>query len=185
MTTIYLVRHAHSEWSPDDDRSLSERGRASAVVLSELLSRSSIDAIYSSPARRALETVEGLAHHLRLEPVAVPDLRERELVVEAGMPFEAAVQNTWVAPESSSVGSESNEMAQARGVAAIRKILDAHTGRRVVVATHGNLLALILNALRPTFGFEFWRALTFPDVYELRFQKASLVNVRRVWDGAA
>jgi 2,3-bisphosphoglycerate-dependent phosphoglycerate mutase len=155
MTTIYLVRHAHAEWNPDDNRPLSGRGRASAVVLSELLSRSPIDAIYSSPARRALETVEGLAHRLRLEPVVVPDLRERELVVEAGQHFEAAVENTWVAPESADAGSESNQRAQARGLAALRKILDDHAGRQVVVATHGNLLALILNGLRPIFGFEF------------------------------
>jgi 2,3-bisphosphoglycerate-dependent phosphoglycerate mutase len=185
MTTIYLVRHAHAEWNPDENRPLSPRGRASAVVVSESLSTLPIRAIYSSPARRALETVELLAHRLQLEPVTVSDLRERELVVEAGTDFETAVKAAWLAPASASVGSESNHMAQARGLAAIRKIVDEHTGGHSVVATHGNLLALILNGLKPTFGFEFWRALTFPDVYELRFQRALLVNVRRLWQGAA
>jgi 2,3-bisphosphoglycerate-dependent phosphoglycerate mutase len=185
MTTIYLVRHAHAEWNPDENRPLSERGRASAVVVAELLSKSPIRAIYSSPARRALETVELLAHRLQLEPVKVADLRERELLVEAGMDFETVVKAAWLAPESASVGSESNNIAQARGLAAIRKIVDEQAGGHSVVATHGNLLALILNGLKPTFGFDFWRALTFPDVYELRFQRASLVNVRRLWHGAA
>jgi 2,3-bisphosphoglycerate-dependent phosphoglycerate mutase len=185
MTTIYLVRHAHAEWSPDENRPLSERGRANAVVLGELLSRSPIGAIYSSPARRALETVELLAHRRQLEPIKVADLRERELFVEAGTDLETVVKATWLAPESASVGSESNNIAQARGLAAIRKILDEHTGGHSVAATHGNLLALILNGLRPTFGFEFWRSLTVPDVYELRFHRASLVSVRRIWNGAA
>jgi len=185
MTTIYLVRHAHAEWSPDENRPLSERGRASAVILGELLSTSPIRAIYSSSARRALETVELLAHRLQLEPVKVADLRERELLVKAEMDFETVVKAAWLAPESASVGSESNVMAQARGLAAIRKIVDEQAGGHSVVATHGNLLALILNGLKPTFGFEFWRALTFPDVYELRFQRASLVNVRRLWHGGA
>ena len=184
MTTLYLVRHAHANWSADDGRPLSERGRASATILGELLSRSPVAAIYSSPARRALETVGLLAHHFRVEPVIVADLRERELVVAPGMDFEAVVQEAWRAPASARAGNESNDTAQARGLAAIRRILEEQTGRHSVVATHGNLLTLVLNGLKPTFGFEFWRNLTFPDVYELRFQRASLVNVRRIWNEA-
>ena len=185
MTTLYLVRHAHADWNSDAERPLSERGRASAAVLGELLARSPIGAIYSSPAQRALETIGLLTRRLRLEPVIVADLRERELVVAPGMDFETVVQAAWLAPATASFGSESNDAAQARGLAAIRRIMDEQSGRHTVVATHGNLLALILNGLKPAFGFEFWRTLTFPDVYELRFKKAALVNVRRIWDEAA
>ena len=185
MTTLYLVRHAHADWNPDDGRPLSDRGRASAVALGDLLASAPIGALYSSPARRAVETIEPLARRLRLEPFIVDDLRERELVVAPGTDFAAAVRAAWQAPSTASLGSETNDGAQARGVGAIRKILNEQSGRHAVVATHGNLLALILNGLKPTFGFEFWCSLTFPDVYELRFQKAALVNVRRVWDAAA
>jgi 2,3-bisphosphoglycerate-dependent phosphoglycerate mutase len=185
VTTLYLVRHAHADWDPDNGRPLSERGRAAAAVLAGLLGRFPIDAIYSSPARRALETVEPLSKHLELQPIIVSDLRERELIVVPGMDFEAAVQAAWLAPATARAGAESHVTAQARGLAAIRKIVDEQPGRRTVVATHGNLLALILNGLRPVFGFDFWRGLTFPDVYELRFQRTALVNVRRIWDEAA
>lgn len=186
MTTIYLVRHAHSDWSADENRPLSDRGRASAVALGELLSTLPIEAIYSSPARRALETIEGLAHRLRLEPVAVWGLRERELVMEEGTQFEAMVEKSWSVPAAAlSAGSESNNAAQTRGLAAIRKILNEQSGRCSVAATHGNLLTLILNSFRPAYGFEFWRTLTFPDVYELRFHGTSLVSVRRIWNGTA
>lgn len=185
MTTLFLVRHAHADWNSDDGRPLSQRGRASAAVLADLLARSPIGAIYSSPARRAVETIEPLTSRLRLEPVIVADLRERELVVDPGMDFESAVQAAWLAPAAAGFGSESNDAAQARGLTVIRRIMDEQKGRYTVVATHGNLLALILHGFRPSFGFEFWRSLTFPDVYELRFQKAALVNVRRIWDEAA
>ena len=185
MTTLYLVRHAHADWSPDDARSLSAQGRSRASVLGDLLVAAPIAAIYSSPARRALETVEILTRRLRLEPIIVEDLRERELVVAPGMDFEAVVRAAWLSPLIAGVGSESNAVAQARGLGAIRKIINEQNGLHVVVATHGNLLALILNGLKPTVGFDFWRTLTFPDVYELRFQRAALVNVRRIWDEAA
>jgi 2,3-bisphosphoglycerate-dependent phosphoglycerate mutase len=101
------------------------------------------------------------------------------------MDFELAVQAAWLAPATASSGSESNDAAQTRGLAAIRRIMDEQRGGHTVVATHGNLLALILNGLKPAFGFEFWRSLTFPDVCELRFQRAALVNVRRIWDETA
>ena len=182
MTTLYLVRHAHADWSPDDARPLSAQGRASAAVLGDLLALAPIAAIYSSPARRALETIELLARRLRLEPIVVDDLRERELVVPPGTDFGAAVQAAWLSPLTAVAGSESNAVAQSRGLAAVRTIIIEHSGLHVAVATHGNLLALILNGLKPTCGFDFWRSLTFPDVYELRFRRAALVNVRRIWD---
>ena len=55
----------------------------------------------------------------------------------------------------------------------------------IVAATHGNLLALLLNGLDSTFGYEFWKRMTFPDVFELRFEDAVLSGVRRVWKEAA
>ena len=185
MTTLCLIRHADADWSPDSARPLSTRGRTSAAVLADLLAQAPIAAIYSSPERRALETIELLSRRVRLEPIVVDDLRERELTVAPGVDFEALVQAAWLSPTTAASVGESNNVAQARGVAAIRRIIAEQSGLRVVVATHGNLLALILNAFRPTFGFDFWRALTFPDAYELRFQKAALVNVRRIWDRAA
>jgi len=184
VTTLYLVRHAHADWSPDEERSLSERGREKADVLANLLERRRIEAIYTSPARRALETIEPLSRRLRIPPVPLHDLRERQLIVPASTDFDAAVRAAWPAP-ASHVSGESNEVAQARGIAAIRNIIDEQAGRLTVVATHGNLLALVLNGFKPTFGFDFWQRLTFPDVYECRFQRAALVNVRRIWDEAS
>jgi 2,3-bisphosphoglycerate-dependent phosphoglycerate mutase len=54
----------------------------------------------------------------------------------------------------------------------------------VVLATHGNLLALVLNALDGKFAYEFWRRLSFPDIYQLTFAGTELRRVERVWDAA-
>ena len=61
LTTVDLVRHAHADWTPDDERPLSARGRADASALARRLAEPAIAAIYSSPARRAMETIEPLA----------------------------------------------------------------------------------------------------------------------------
>jgi 2,3-bisphosphoglycerate-dependent phosphoglycerate mutase len=72
--------------------------------------------------------------------------------------------------------------AQARGLHAIRAVASRHRDRGVVVATHGNLLALVVNGLDSAYGYDFWRGMTFPDVYELQFRESSLEGIRRVWD---
>ena len=164
-TKLYLVRHAHADWEPDDARSLSEDGRTAARTVAELLSALPIIAIYSSPARRSIETVAQLANRLGLCPAVVPDLRERELPMVPEADFDRVVRESWSAPTIATLDGESNRVAQNRALTAVRQLITRHAGQHLVVATHGNLLALILNGLDPAFGYEFWRQLSFPDVY--------------------
>jgi 2,3-bisphosphoglycerate-dependent phosphoglycerate mutase len=182
MTRLFLVRHAHADWEPDEGRPLSRRGRRDAVRVAELLAPEDVAAIYSSPERRAMETVEPLADQLQLGPIPIHDLRERELPVQRAGEFEAVVRASWLKPDVVVPGAEPLLAAQARGLDAVRSVLSRHSGRAVVVSTHGNLLALVVNALDPAYGYEFWRGLTFPDIYELQFRGTRLESMRRVWE---
>jgi 2,3-bisphosphoglycerate-dependent phosphoglycerate mutase len=182
---LYLVRHAHAVWQPDEARPLSESGRAAAQALGQLLAAKPIAAIYSSPARRAIETVEPLAQRLGIGVVVVPELRERQLPAIPEGDFDRVVRETWRLPTSTMAHGESNVMAQGRALTAVRQFIARHAEEHLVVATHGNLLALILNGFDSRFGHEFWRTLSFPDVYELEFEAGALIRVRRMWDIAA
>jgi broad specificity phosphatase PhoE len=181
-TRLYLVRHAHADWTPDEGRPLSLRGRSDARRVADLLAPRRPTGVYASPARRAVETVEGLARRSGLDPILVDDLRERELPPVAPERFAAAVRASWDDPGRPAVeGGESNHAAQARGRAALLDIAARHRGESVVVATHGNLLALALGALDPAYGFAFWRGLTFPDVYEVVLEGGSPTAISRAW----
>jgi 2,3-bisphosphoglycerate-dependent phosphoglycerate mutase len=184
-TTLYLVRHAHADWEPDEARPLSEAGRSAARTVNELLSEFPITAIYSSPARRSIETISDLAKRVGLCPTVVPDLRERALAPIPAGDFERVVQESWNAPTIAAAGGESNSAAQTRALAVVRQLVIRHAGQHLVVATHGNLLALILNGLDPAFGYAFWRQLSLPDVYELQLDGVTMVSVRRIWKQAA
>jgi 2,3-bisphosphoglycerate-dependent phosphoglycerate mutase len=179
---LVLVRHAHAEWRPDDDQPLSPRGQTDAARLTGLLAPSRPAAIYSSPARRVVQTIEGLAEHLRLQPILLRDLREREMPTLPESGFEEFVRASWLEPAVPEADAEPMIEAQARGLQVVRFILSNHRNQDVIVATHGNLLALIANVLDPAYGYEFWKCLTFPDVYELRFRFDRLERVRRLWD---
>jgi broad specificity phosphatase PhoE len=181
MTLVYLVRHAHAEWYDDDARPLSRAGVSAAQLVANRLASEPIVAIYSSPSRRSIETVTPLANRLGLVPELVQDLRERELPAVPPADFDQLVLDAWRCPENAPPGGESNVEAQARGVSVLRTILMRHLGGQVLVATHGNLLALLLNGMDSTFGYDFWRRLSFPDVYRLAFDDARLVGVDRLW----
>ena len=181
-TTIYLVRHAHAEWCEDDERPLSDEGARAAGLVADYLARRPIVALYTSPSRRSIQTVEPLAIRLGLRAEVVSDLRERALPAVPRDDFEAFVERAWMSPGEAPSGGESNLAAQARGVAVLRTALMRHVGTHVVLATHGNLLALVLNGLDGAFGYEFWRRLSFPDVYQLVFDGATLRTVDRLWD---
>lgn len=180
MTTIYLVRHAHADWRHDDSRSLSPAGCEAARALGERLAAFPIAAIYSSPHRRSIETIATLADRLGITPHLIADLRERALPPVGPDEFERVVEETWRTPDVAVRGGESNRAAQARGVAVVRDLIQRHDGEHVVAATHGTLLALILNGLDAMYGYDFWKQLQFPDTYCLTFESSSLKNVQRV-----
>jgi len=141
-----------------------------------------IAAIYSSPARRAWETFAPLAARLGLPIHVVPDLREHKLCDGAVDDFFAAVRATWADPSLAHPGGEPNAAAQRRGVAAVQRLMERHPTDHVVLGTHGNLLALVLQHFDAGVDFAFWRSLTMPDVYALRVGVDGDVSVRRVWE---
>ena len=78
MTQIILVRHGETEWNVKEvfrgriDVELNETGVKQAQLLAEYLSDLRIDAIYSSPLRRALATAEIIANYHKLNVVITP-----------------------------------------------------------------------------------------------------------------
>src|ERR671915_1262503 len=88
---VILVRAAVSEettapgWraergsDAEADRPLTEEGRRQAEELADELEPYHLSAVYSSPSRRAKETVEPTARRRGLAVQLLPDLRERVL----------------------------------------------------------------------------------------------------------
>lgn len=61
MTELYFVRHAHADYSEDEyHRPLSLNGIRDVERVTSLFNDQHIDAIYSSPYKRAIQTVQVL-----------------------------------------------------------------------------------------------------------------------------
>ena len=181
MSRLYLVRHADSPFTPDEMRPLSEVGRADAERIAGILAPVLPEAIYSSPYRRARQTLEPLAGILGLPIQEVDDLRERTLSSGPVEDFVAAVRDTWDNFSFAHTGGESSAGAQRRVVDVVSKLASRHPMRPIVLATHGNLLALLMNHYDPSVGFDSWMGLSSPDIYRMEPATTAKVKFDRLW----
>ena len=168
-----LVRHAEAVAPSDprqeqNDRPLAGAGHREAERLADELAAEAVAAIYSSPYPRAVQTVEPLARRLGLEIGLVDDLRERLLSPGALADWREELQRSWTDFGYALEHGESAAEAQRRVTEVLATLRRRHPGERIVVASHGNLIALALHAIAPeSVDFEFWAAMPTPAVYLL------------------
>lgn len=149
-TTTVLVRHGETELSVEKrfaglgDFALTESGAAQAAALAErFFTRGGVDAIVTSPLRRARETAEAIAATLELSVSVEDDFRETDFGdwegltfadVQAGWPDELAA---WLAdPTVAPPGGESFADTEQRVRRALDKVVARFAGQTVLVVTH-------------------------------------------------
>jgi probable phosphoglycerate mutase len=162
---LLLIRHAlpiriEGATGPADPP-LAELGRRQADALAEWLADEPLDAIYTSPLRRALETAAPLASRHGLVAIVDDDLAEFDREADSYVPIEelkAEDDPRWhqmVAGEWTSDGTVDPAAFAAGVIAGIERIIAAHSGQTVAIVAHGGVvnvyLAHILGTTRPMF----------------------------------
>lgn len=160
MGRIILVRHGETDWNRElriqggsSDTPLNEKGRRQAEDLALRLNRDRIQAVYSSPLKRALETAEAIACYHQLGVVVEPLLREIEAGTlegvtagELGKRFSELLTQDGVSKKIP--GGESLTELQQRCWGCIEQISRKHTdGDLVVVSHYFTILSIICSAL--------------------------------------
>jgi 2,3-bisphosphoglycerate-dependent phosphoglycerate mutase len=140
---LLLIRHALpvriDEGAADGpaDPGLAELGQTQAAALADWLAAEQVDAIWTSPMRRARETAAPLAARLAL-PVTVDDgLAEYDKDAASYIPIEelkAANDPRW-----NQLPERPEEFAT-EVVEAIERVIAAHPGQRVAVVCHGGVV---------------------------------------------
>jgi 2,3-bisphosphoglycerate-dependent phosphoglycerate mutase len=182
MTVIYFVRHAHSYYTADEyNRPLSDKGFEDRERVTKLFKDKIIHAAYSSPYKRAIQTVEGIAQEHNLQINTMDTLRERILSNRKIIDFDDAIYQLWSQLNFAFEGGESNESAMERAITTLKKIVLAHPNDNVVIGTHGNIMVLMMHYFDTQFDYTFWKDLAMPDVYELTFENFMLRDVQRIW----
>ncbi|MDY7043147.1 histidine phosphatase family protein [Virgibacillus sp. M23] len=181
VTTIYLVRHAHSTSTPDEyNRTLSAQGVIAASQVTDKLTKENIHHVYSSPYRRAIQTIEGTARQLDKTIGLIENVKERILSDKPVKDFQTAITKVWGNYDFAFTGGESNYEAQHRGVKSIFELLEIHQNENIVIGTHGNIMVLIMNYFDRRYDFSFWEKLEMPAIYKLIFREKELQEIQKI-----
>ncbi|HEX4197703.1 MAG TPA: histidine phosphatase family protein [Caulobacteraceae bacterium] len=179
MASLILIRHCESS-GQTPDAALTEAGARAAEALIDRLQELDPDAVYSSPYRRARTTVQPFADRAGLSVTLDERLHERVLSAEPLDDWLEHIRRSYEdIDHRPGEGGETLRETQARGLAALNEIV-ARGHRLPVVASHGNLISTVLRAANPRFGFDDWRGLRNPDLFELTFEAGRLDGYRRL-----
>ena len=146
---LILIRHALPVRRELDegiaDPELSPAGHAQARHLAEYLASEPLDALYTSPMRRAVQTAEPLAVAKNLPITVIDEVAEWDRNASEYIPLEelkAAGDPRWrtMAAGEFDFGEETPEQFRGRVVTALEALVEAHPGQRVAVTCHGGVV---------------------------------------------
>ena len=172
MVRLILVRHGQVEWNRVErfrgraDLELNETGLWQAQALAKRIREDFVvDAIYSSPLRRARQTAEAIARETNL-PIRVLDgLNDLDYGDWTGLtPEEVAVRypqlyDLWLTkPEQLPIpGGETFDDVRRRALAAVEEVVSRHEGQTVVLASHKAVCKILVCSLMGLSNGSFWR----------------------------
>lgn len=149
-TIIYIIRHAKSIANDTGlfggitDYPLSENGLEQAKDLSNRLSNITIDAIYSSPLIRAIDTIKLTANKLHKEIIISPELKEinvgkwenimRDELRKMYPDINKKIDETEY--YDGMEGQEKTEDVANRMIKAIQKISEENEGKKIIITSH-------------------------------------------------
>ncbi|MGE7625517.1 histidine phosphatase family protein [Viridibacillus sp. NPDC096237] len=181
-TTIYFIRHAESPFifGGERERPLLEKGKETAKKLVSSLNKIEFDAVFSSPYKRVLQTLDGLIESSKI--VIEEGLRERAIKWQYKLPqseIDFALMKSFENIDFCLEGGESVREAQNRSLPIIFDILGNPDFENVAIGTHGNIMTALLNYFEPSLGYDFWQSTEKPDIYQVTFDGYHLVAIEK------
>ena len=157
ITTLLLIRHGQTNsntsghymgWSQED---LNQKGYEQARLLSKRLTDTTVDAIYTSPLKRARTTAETVAKPHNLNLIEMDDLIEINLGDWQGLHTSEIIkkwpdmwQQSRVDPSVLSwPNGESFAQTAQRSAQAFNTIVQANQGKLVAVVTHDIIVRIM------------------------------------------
>ena len=156
MTRILLVRHAPTPETGDrltgraPGVTLDRKGREAARAAAEALAGLDIEAVYSSPIERTMETAVLVARPHEMDPVVEPGLTEMDFGGWTGQTLDSlrrleAWQSVQMTPSRFRFpDGESFAEAQHRSVGSVERIAGMHEGKTVVAVSHADIIKLVI-----------------------------------------
>ncbi|MCM3665398.1 histidine phosphatase family protein [Mesobacillus subterraneus] len=179
MKTIYLVRHASAAGQPID-APLTEQGRKQALTLVNFFKQKEIDIIYSSPFKRALDTIKPLSDSREINVIEDSRLGERVLSTVNFEDWREKLKQSFDDFNLVFEGGESHSAGMERAKSLIEDVLCSEEDH-ILLVSHGNMTTLLMRYFNESFGYDCLMEMTNPDVFELVVSNEKTI-LNRIWD---
>jgi broad specificity phosphatase PhoE len=160
-TSLFLVRHGeveeryHRIFGGRIDMDLSPRGHDQVAMLAKYLRQRPLAAVYSSPMKRAQQTLAPLASHAGSAPVLLDGLREVDFGDWTGLGWEEVRERYGVGASewldlldrTAIPNAEGVSLFRGRVEACVERMIQDHPGQSVAVVCHGGVVRMILSIL--------------------------------------
>ena len=187
MTNVYFIRHAESDTSVLEGRirPLTERGLASRVLVTGFLQDKDIELVFSSPFKRAVDTISPFAKKSGLDIEIIEDLREQKSSSDMRRENPEAssyLRRQWANFDYSYSDGETIGEVQSRNIAALKGILTKHKNKNIAIGTHGTALTTIINYYDNSYGFEAFEEMEFklPWAAGLKFDGLNCIEIEKI-----
>jgi len=171
MVKVMLVRHGETDWNREQvfrgriDVELNRNGREQARALAEATRMFQIDAVYSSPLSRSLETarIVAEAHHLDVKIAQGfvdfhygdwQGLKHQEVKEKLPDLYLSWHESPHLVQIS---GGESLDDVRRRSLKELKKIVTEHEGGTVMIVSHRVVNKVLLCAIMELDNSHFWR----------------------------
>lgn len=162
LTRICLVRHGETEWNAERriqgqiDIGLNAAGLRQAEAAGRWLKAAGISALYASDLKRAWATGQAIGQAVGVQPVPVPELRERRYGIFEGLTYaeaESRYPDGYAAFEGRNADyafehGESLKVMYERVTGKLKELAQRHLGESIVVVVHGGVLDVINRFVR-------------------------------------
>ena len=171
MNEILLLRHAEPESAGlyigrGSNPELSCDGRKRAEEITRYLVHEKPERLYSSPLKRARETITPTAEKTGLDTVISEGLSEMDFGDWEGLGWKEIerrdpnlwhswLDNPWKVPPP---GGETLKELKERVISSLNQILISHPGEKILIATHGGPLRTVLGHALQLEPAAFWSA---------------------------
>jgi broad specificity phosphatase PhoE len=183
-TRLYLIRHAevearyHKVFGGRIDMGISPRGQEQARFLADFLHRKPVDAIYASPMKRVLQTLEPWLVNGTPQPVILPGLREVDFGDWTGHKWDEVAEKfgasayEWLRhlEKGTLPNGESAVDFRGRVEPCLREILGRHQGQSAAIVCHGGVIRMLLSILLEL-------PLTKMDAFDIEYASVTQLNL--------
>jgi 2,3-bisphosphoglycerate-dependent phosphoglycerate mutase len=153
-------------------RPLTKEGKESCRLVTAYLKDKQIDAVFSSPYKRAVDTVKDFADQFHLPIITMEDFRERKIDNGWITDYSGYVEKQWQDFSYKLEGGESLQEVQDRNISAINRLLEEYRDKNIVIGSHGVAASTVMNYYDSTFGYQQFNSIIdkMPFIIKLDFR---------------